>query len=70
MICHAVSAVLLGTNGFVVVFQMNSFSSTLQISQFVCIYVHTTDVIKGNEAQVTTHNQVFFVMHRATAELK
>lgn len=37
---------------------------------FVCVCVHTTDVIKGNEAQVTTHNQVFFIMRRATAGLK
>lgn len=34
------------------------------------MYVHTTDVIKVNEAQVTTSNQVFFIMHRANAELK
>lgn len=37
---------------------------------FVCVCVHTTDVIKGNEAQVTTHNQVFFIMRRVTAGLK
>ena len=37
---------------------------------FVCIYVRAKAVIKGNEARVTTHNQVFFIMHRATTELK
>lgn len=34
------------------------------------MYVYTTDVIKANEAQVTTSNQVFFIMHRANTELK
>lgn len=33
--------------------------------QFVCMYVYATAVIKGNVAQVTTHNQVFFIMHCA-----
>ena len=37
---------------------------------FVCIYANTTDVIKGKEAQVTTHNQIFFIMLRATTGLK
>lgn len=38
--------------------------------QFVCIYVHVKTLIKGNMAQVTTHNQVFFIMHRATTVLR